>query len=144
MENTDLLGKARQDLLDDMKERSIGAIIWDNASAGFQFIPEINLATDPEQQPDVSRIMGLYRYQGTLYLIEEEKAHVDFNDYYDEDTEVKPTVVTLTEAIARKTLGVPTTEPGFTTAGTLEEWLTIADDYFEALNEAREESPANP
>lgn len=141
MENIDLLGKAKQDLIDDMKERGIGAILWDNATAGFQYIPEINLAEDEAEQPDCSRIMGLYRYDDTLYLIEEDKAHVDFNEFYDEDTEVKPSVVTLTETIAQKDLGNPTEEKGYTTEGSLEEWLTIADCYFEALNEEREEQP---
>ena len=142
MENIDLLGKARQDLIDDMKERNIGAILWDNATAGFQFIPEINLAEDDAEQPDVARIMGLYRYDDVLYLIEEDKADINFNDFYDEDTEVKPSVVTLTESVARGDLGDPTKEKGYTTEGSLEEWLTIADCYFEALNEDREEEPA--
>lgn len=142
MENIDLLGKAQQDLIDDMKERNIGAILWDNSTAGFQFIPEINLAEDDAEMPDVTRIMGLYRYNDTLYLVEEDKAHVDFNEFYDEDTEVKPSVVTLTESVARGDLGDPTKEPGFTTEGSLEEWLTIADCYFEALNEDREEQPS--
>lgn len=141
MENIDLLGKAKQDLIDDMKERGIGAILWDNATAGFQYIPEINLAEDEAEQPDCSRIMGLYRYDDTLYLIEEDKSHIDFNEFYDEDTEVKPSVVTLTETIAQKDLGNPTEEKGYTTEGSLEEWLTIADCYFEALNEEREEQP---
>lgn len=139
MENIDLLGKACQDLIDDMKERNIGAILWDNATAGFQYIPEINLTEDDTEQPDCSRIMGLYRYDDELYLIEEGKARVDFNDFYNEDTEVKPSVVTLTESVAQKELGNPTEEKGYTTEGSLEEWLAIADCYFEALNEAREE-----
>ncbi|MDE6010235.1 MAG: hypothetical protein K2F87_02145 [Muribaculaceae bacterium] len=141
MENIDLLGKARQDLIADMKARGIGAILWDNATAGFQYIPEINLAEDETEQPDTSRIMGLYRYDDELYLVEEDKADVDFNDFYDADTEVKPSVVTLTEDIACKELGNPTEEKGYTTEGSLEEWLAIADCYFEALNEAREEEP---
>lgn len=141
MENIDLLGKAQQDLIADMKERNIGAILWDNATAGFQYIPEIDLAQDDAEEPDCSRIMGLYRYDDELYLIEEDKSKVDFNRFYNPDTEVKPSVVTLTESVARGDLGDPTKEPGYTTDGSLEEWLAIADCYFEALNEAREEQP---
>lgn len=144
MDNTDLFSKAVMDLMDDMKERNIGAIIWDNSTAGFRFIPEVNLADDEEEMPDVSRIMGLYRYNGRLYLIEEDKVRIDFDDFYNHDTEVKPSVVTLTPTMAHKALGNPAEEPGYTTEGSLEEWLTVADCYFEALNEAEEEDGEDP
>lgn len=140
MENIDLFAKAKQDLIDDMKERNIGAILWDNATAGFEQLPEVDLGGEESAEPDVSRVMGLYRYNGMLYLIEEDKAHVDFNDFYDEETEIKPSVVTLTETVARKDLGDPTEEKGYTTEGSLEEWLVIADCYFEALNLDNEET----
>ena len=141
MENIDLFGKAKQDLIDDMKSRNIGAILWDNATADFEQIPEINLAEDDAEMPDTVRIMGLYRYDDTLYLIEEDKAKVDFNHFYNADSEVKPSVVTLTESVAVSDLGDPTKEEGYTTEGSLEEWLTIADCYFEALNLDNEETP---
>ena len=140
MENIDLFAKAKQDLIDDMKQRNIAAILWDNATADFEQIPEINLAEDDADMPDVSRIMGLYRYDDTLYLIEEDKAKIDFNNFYNPDTEVKPSVVTLTEATAKADLGDPADKPGYTTDGTLEEWLVIADCYFEALNLDNEET----
>ncbi|MDE5653563.1 MAG: hypothetical protein K2G75_04665 [Muribaculaceae bacterium] len=143
MENTDLFAKARQDLYDDMQQRKIGAIFWDNSTAGFHYVPEVNLAADDAEMPDSVRIMGLYCYNGVLYLIEEDKARIDFEDFYDADSEVRPSVVTLTPTVARKDLGDPTEEPGFTTAGSLEEWLTVADCYFEALNEAEEEQLHN-
>lgn len=139
MQNTDLLAKARLDLADDMKQRGYGAVIWDNSTAGFQFIPEINLATSLEAMPDVTRVMGLYLHNGTVYAIEEDKAHVDFNDLYDSDTEVRPTVVTLSPSMAAKILGNPSEGKGFTSEGSLEEWLTIVDAYYTALNEAAEE-----
>lgn len=142
MENIDLFGKAKQDLIDDMKSRNIGAILWDNATADFEQIPEINLAEDDAEMPDTVRIMGLYRYDDTLYLIEEDKAKVDFNHFYNADSEVKPSVVTLTESVAVSDLGDPSKEEGYTTEGSLEEWLTIADCYFEALNLDNEETPA--
>lgn len=138
-ENIDLLGKAKQDMMADMEAKEIGAILWDNSTAGFDYIPEIVLSDDDEENPEVSRVMGLYRFDGVLYLIEEDKAKVDFDAFYDKDTEVKPTVVTLTEVIAQKVLGDPRKEPGYTTDGTLEEWLGIADCYFEALDEKYEE-----
>ena len=143
MENIDLLGKAKQDMIADMQSRNIGAILWDNATVDLDYIPEIDLADDPEAQTDVARVMGLYPYGGELYAIEEGKAGVDFNDFYDPDSEVKPTVVTLSESVAKSDLGDPTEKKGYTTEGSLEEWLTIADCYFAALNEAREENPAD-
>ncbi len=141
MENTDLFGRAKQDLYDDMEARGIGAILWDNATAGFDYIPEINLADDDAEMPDTSRIMGLYAYNGVVYLIEEDKAHVNIDSLYNPDTEVKPTVVTLTPDTALKVLGNPTKEPGYTDDGSLEEWLAIADCYYQALNEENEETP---
>lgn len=139
MENIDLFGKAKQDLYADMQSRNIGAIIWDNSTAGFDYIPEINLAEDDAEMPDITRIMGLYAFEGVLYLIEEDKAKVDFNDFYDKNTEVRPSVVTLTPNVAEKDLGNPSKEPGYTSEGSLEEWLAIADCYFQALNEENEE-----
>ncbi len=140
MENTDLLGKAIEDLMEDMKNREIGAIIWDNATADFEQIPEINLATEDSEMPEVSRIMGLYRYDDELYLIEEDKARIKFDSFYNPDTEVKPSVVTLTDNVAIKDLGNPEKEKGYTTEASLEEWLVIADCYFEALNLENEET----
>ena len=118
----------------------ITAILWDNSTAGFDYIPEINLADDDAEMPDTSRIMGLYAYDGTLYLIEEDKAHVNLDDLYNPDTEVKPSVVTLSPDSADKLLGNPSEKQGFTTDGSLEEWLAIADCYYQALNEENEET----
>lgn len=140
MDNTDLFGRAKQDLYEDMQSRGIGAILWDNSTAGFDYIPEINLADDDAEMPDTSRIMGLYAYDGTLYLVEEDKAHVNLDDLYNPDTEVKPSVVTLSPDSADKLLGNPSEKQGFTTDGSLEEWLAIADCYYQALNEENEET----
>lgn len=131
-----LLAKARHDMLEDMKARGIGAIIWDNATAGFRNIPEIvhHSCSDPEKTR-VARIMGLYRYDGTLYLIEEDRAPVRFNDFWNQETEAAPTVVTLSESVARQDLGDPDAVKGYTTQGSLEEWTVIADCYFQALNQ---------
>lgn len=140
MENTDIFGQAKHDLYEDMQSRGIGAVLWDNSTAGFDYIPEINLAEDDAEMPDTSRIMGLYAFNGLLYLIEEDRAKVNIDEFYNRDTEVKPTVVTLTPATADQILGNPEKEPGFTTGGSLEEWLAIADCYYQALNEANEET----
>lgn len=130
MENTQqLLQKARQDLIDDMKARNIGAIIWDNSTAGFQYLPVATLGP-----AHVVNITGLYRNDDTLYLIEEDNPRADIDDYYDHDTEVKPTVVCLTESVARGDLGDPLAD-GYTTEASIEEWLAIADCYFQALAE---------
>lgn len=131
----DLLKKAKDDLIADMEEKNIGAVIWDLSTAGFAYIPEINLAGDLADQPVVSRITGLYRHDGMLYAIEEDVAKIDFDEFYNTESEVKPSVVTLTESVAEKDLGNPTQKRGYTVEGTLEEWLSIADCYFQALNE---------
>lgn len=124
-----LLNRAQQDLIEDMKSREIGAIIWDLSTVGFRFIPEVTLGDKTE------RVAGLYRCDDTLYLIEEDNAEVDIDNFYNKDTEIKPSVVTLTEDMARKDFGDPTSLKGFSTKGSLEEWLAIADCYFQALTE---------
>lgn len=134
--NSKLLAKAKRDLIEDMKSRDIGAIIWNNATAGFPYIPEILHRS--EKDPDKTRtaeIMGLFRYHDVLYLIEEDRAPIKFDDFWNADTEAAPTVVTLTEDIAGKDLGDPTEVKGYTTQGSLEEWTAIADCYFQALNQ---------
>lgn len=136
----DLLAKAKQDLADNMADRGIGAIIWDNATAGFHYLPELELPLkDGQETPDTVRIMGIYDYNGSLFLIEEDKAGVNINDFYNHDTEVKPVVVTLTPDISAGEFGNPREHPGFTQDGDLEEWLAIADCYFEALAEENPE-----
>lgn len=141
MKNTDkteqaLFSKAKSDIAADMKSRGIGAIIWNNAMAGFQYQPEIvhHSEKDPSKTR-VAEIMGLYDYEGTVYLIEEGRAPVKFSDFWNRDTEVAPTVVTLSPDAARSELGDPTKVKGYTTQGTLEEWTAIADCYFQALNQ---------
>lgn len=131
-----LLAQAKQGIITDMKSRGIGAIIWNNATAGFPYQPEIvhHSSKDPDKTR-VAEIMGLYRYDDVLYLIEEGRAPVDFNDFWDPDTEAAPTVVTLTESRAVKELGDPEKVKGYTVQGTLEEWTAIADCYFQALNQ---------
>lgn len=141
MENTTqtvdaLFAKAKSDMIADMKSRGIGAIIWNNATAGFQNLPVVvcHSKKDPEKTR-VATIMGLYRYDDVLYLIEEDRAPIQFDDFWNPDIEAAPTVVTLTEDIARKDLGDPEAVKGYTTQGTLEEWTAIADCYFQALTE---------
>ncbi|MDE6335832.1 MAG: hypothetical protein K2L34_04605 [Muribaculaceae bacterium] len=131
-----LFAKAKSDMIADMKSRGIGAILWNNATAGFQYLPVVvcHSKKDPSKTREAT-IMGLYRYNDVLYLIEEDRAPFSFDDFWNQDTEAAPTVVTLTEDIARKDLGDPETVKGFTTQGTLEEWTAIADCYFQALAE---------
>lgn len=133
--STDLLAKAKNDLMENMKDKDIAAIIWDVSEAGFPYIPEISLPDSTEEDPKVARVTGLYAYNGTLYLIEEDVADINFDDFYDPDSEVKPVVVTLTPDLANKYLGNPEKEKGYTPDGDLEEWLAIADCYFQALEE---------
>lgn len=129
-----LFQQAIRRLTDDMQTREIAAILWDNATAGFHFIPETTL-TDKDGKTQVIRVMGLYDYQGTLYLIEEGTAPVELTEFYTDGVDVPPTVVTLTADSATRYLGNPAKERGFTTRASDEEWLTIADCYFEALAE---------
>lgn len=128
---TTLLDQAKEQMIADMKQRGIGAIIWNVAEAGFHYIPEIMTGDGPK---DVVRVTGLYQYEGKLYAIEEGLAHVDMKNFYTEGVDVPPTVVTLTEGKASEVLGSPDEEKGYTTDGTVQEWVTIADCYFEALN----------
>ncbi len=131
-----LFAQAKQGIIDDMKSRGIGAIIWNNATAGFHYIPEVVChKKDDPTKTRVATVMGLYRYNDVLYLIEEDRAPITFDDFWDPDTEAAPTVVTLSEDIAGKDLGDPEAVKGFTTQGTLEEWTAVADCYFEALAE---------
>ena len=97
-DNLDLLGKARQDMMEDMATRGIGAILWDNSTADFEMIPEIVHVSEKDGHERVARIMGLYSH-------------------------------------ARREPGDPEKVKGYTTQGSLEEWLGIADCYFEALDE---------
>lgn len=135
-ENTDILGRAEHDLAADMKQRGIGALIWDNSEAGFHYLPEIEIPSEKEdEEPKTVAVTGIYLYDGELYLIEEGKSGVSVDQYYDKNTEVKPVVVTLTPESAAEHLGDPRVRPGFTQDADLEEWLAIADCYFEALAE---------
>lgn len=134
--STDLLGRAKADLAENMNQRQIGAILWDNATAGFPYLPEISLPMKEDQEePETVSVMGIYNYGGVLYLIEEGESHVDFNHYWDPDNETKPTIITLTPDVAARDFGNPEGEKGFTANADLEEWLAIADCYFQALAE---------
>ncbi len=132
-QNPNLFAKARKDLGDDMQSRGIGAIIWDNSQAGFHYLPVVTAAdSKPGDTPVV--VQGMYLYDGVVYLMEEGICPVSVDNLYDPDTEVKPAVVTLDANDAQRMLGDPSGSKGYTTEGTLEEWLAIADCYYEALN----------
>lgn len=140
MENTSninpLLQKAKSDLAADMKSRGIGAIIWNIATAGFPYLPEINYRSHKDKNENqVIDIMGMYSYEGDVWLIEKDRAGVKFDDFWNRDTEAPPTVVTLSEDVALKEFGQPKLKKGFTRQGTLEEWMAIVDCYYQALNQ---------
>ena len=141
MENTQkteaaLLNQGKRDIIADMKTRGIGAIVWNNATAGFPCRPEIlhRSAKDPSKTR-VAVIMGLYACNDVLYLIEEGRAPIKFDDFWDRDVDAPPTVVTLSEDVAQNKLGDPEAVKGYTTQGSVEEWTAIADCYFRALNQ---------
>lgn len=131
----EMFARAKAAIAADMDARGFGAIIWDNSTAGFRQIPEILHISTSTGKERVARIEGLYCYGGEVYLIEEDRADVGIDNFYDHNTEVKPTVVTLSDDMARKALGNPDEERGYTRQGTLEEWTVIADCYYEALAE---------
>lgn len=134
-ENNQLLLKAKSQMAEDMKAREIGAIIWSVADAGFHYIPEI-VVTDPKDgSTRTVRVTGLYLYKDEIYAIEEDKAGISTDEFYRVGVDVPPVVVTLSPLKAEERIGKPTEEKGYTTQGTLEEWVAIADCYFEALNE---------
>lgn len=131
-----MLEKAKHQLIEDMKSREIGAIIWSIPDAGFHFIPEI-VVTDPRDgSTRVARVSGLYHHNNKLYAIEEGLTNLTVNHFYRHGIDVPPIVVTLTESKADEEIGIPSESKGFTTQGSLEEWAAIADCYFEALREA--------
>lgn len=136
--NIDPLGNAKIDLMADMASRGIAAILWDVNEAGFHYIPEVELPDSTEENPRVARVSGLYAYKNELYLILE-TADVKMDEFYNPDTEVAPTVVTLSADLASKYLGDPEGVKGFDPYGDLEEWLAVADCYFEAVAEDEEE-----
>lgn len=140
MENTmkealGLLDQAKQKIIEDMQQKEIGAILWDNSSAGFHFIPEILHRSEKTGKERTVRVTGLYHADGRLYAVEEDRAPVHLTDFYTHGVDVPPVVVTLTDDVAARELGDPEEVKGYTLQGTLEEWLAIADCYFEALNE---------
>ena len=131
-----LFAKAKKAIAEDMDTRGIGAMIWDNSSAGFHQIPEVIVISPENGKERTARITGLYRYNDEVYLMEEDMVGVSIEDFYNRDTEVRPTVVTLSTDMAIKSLGNPDEERGYTRQGSLEEWLVVTDCYFEALAEA--------
>ncbi len=135
-ESQQLFAKAKKAIAEDMDTRGIGAMIWDNSSAGFHQIPEVIVISPENGKERTARITGLYRYNDEVYLMEEDMVGVSIEDFYNRDTEVRPTVVTLSTDMAIKSLGNPDEERGYTRQGSLEEWLVVTDCYFEALAEA--------
>ena len=133
-QNTNPFSRAKEELRANMAERGIAAILWDVDEAGFHYIPETELPGSTEEDPKVARVTGLYSFNGELYLILE-NADIKFDEFYNPDTEVRPTVVTLSSDLAAKYLGDPDGREGFDPDGDLEEWLAVADCYFEALAE---------
>lgn len=133
--SNELVARAKKQLCEDMEDRGIGAILWDNGTAGFHYIPEIVEGKDKEGNDIVTRVTGLYDCDGRLYAIEEGAPYSHLTNYYDASVDAAPTVVTLTKDMAASEFGDAAGKKGFTTAGTNAEWLAIADCYFEALNE---------
>lgn len=134
-ESAALFRQAKAEIADDMKARNIGAIIWDNSTTGFHQLPVVVVVSPSDGEKKVENVLGLYLYDDEVFLILEDHARVSVDDFYDKDSEVKPTVVTLTPDMALRALGDPENNDSFTRQGSLEEWLVITDCYFEALCE---------
>lgn len=131
---TGLLDKAKSQMAQDMKARELGAVIWDNASAGFHFIPELIINDPKTGKPRTVRVTGLYLFEDNVYAIEEDTG-INVRHFYTPGIDVPPTVVTLSPSKADEEFGMPTQEKGFTIEGSLEQWVAVADCYFEALAE---------
>lgn len=131
-----LFERAKQDIAADMKSRDIGVILWDNARAGFHYPPVVSVS-DSDGHTKVWEIHGIYRVDETLYLIGPGAA-VTVDRYYTKGVDTPPAVVTLNEDRAMRELGIPNMGRGYTRQGDVQEWLTIADCYFEALTLANE------
>ena len=54
-ESQALFVKAKNAIVEDMEARNIGAIIWDNSTAGFQQLPEIQLVSPDTGEESVAR-----------------------------------------------------------------------------------------
>lgn len=125
-----LVADAKEQIAENMRDRGIGAIMWDLSRADFHYIPEI-----VEENDKVVRVTGLYVHDGYLYAIEEGTHGTSIREFYHPGEDVPPVVVTLTPDVARGDFGNPDRKQGFSRAGSDQEWLTIADCYFEALAE---------
>ena len=134
-ENQNMLHKALHQLAEDLKNREIGAVIWNVAEANFHYIPEL-VVTDPDGSNRTVRVTGLYLYQNKVYAIEEDKPGVSIEHFYRHGIDVPPVVVTLSQSKAEELFGTPSESRGLTSQGTLEEWTVVADCYFEALRMA--------
>lgn len=128
-----LLDNAKIQLGEDMSARGMGAIIWNLREAGFHYLPEVTVTG--KHGTKTLRVTGLRWENNTLYAIEEGVKKADISNFYTDGVDVPPVVVTLTPSVADVELGNPTRQEGYTTEGSTEEWLAIADCYFEALNE---------
>ena len=133
--NGALLDKALGQLAEDMENRELGAIIWNLATAGFHYLPELSVP-GKNGETETIRVTGLRLADGKIFAIKEGLEDADISNFYTPEIDVPPVVVTLTPSMARETLGNPEGKQGSYTGGTTEEWLAIADCYFEALNEA--------
>lgn len=134
LQATELFSRAKADMAADLKARGIGMIIWDNAQTNFHFLPVVTIKAS-DGKAEVLPVMGLYLYDGTAYLIVDHDSPVRIGDFYTRGIETRPVAVTLDTADAVARIGNPAGKPGLTTAGSLEEWLNIADCYFQALND---------
>ena len=128
----ELFLQAKDAIATDMRARGIGAIMWDCESDRFAYLPRVAVFA-PGSFERVAEIGGIYRRGNSLFLMERGRAPVSVDDYYDKDAEKRPLVVTLTEEQACAQLGEPGDHRGLTECGSVEDWLTVADCYFEAL-----------
>lgn len=123
-------------LAEDMAARDIGAVVWDLSVAGFPYIPEVTEVIEGKSTRQATdRVTGIYNYNGEIYAIIEGESGVSVNDYYNRDYEVRPSVITLTPDMAESRFGNPAAKRGFTSEATLQEWLAIADCYYQSLAE---------
>lgn len=128
-----ILDNAMRQMAQDMEARGLGAIIWNLREAGFHYLPVVTIPGKKENRN--VRVTGLIREGDKLYAIEEGLKEAEITNFYTQGVDVPPVVVTLTPILAEEELPAPEGNSFYTREGSTEEWLAIADCYFEALNE---------
>ena len=108
------MAKAKSRLADDMRQREIGAIIWNIAEAGFHYIPEIKLDDPCGGKPRTVRVTGLYLYKGRLVRYGRRCRRFQCAELLYSRSGCAPGSGHSDPSVAGETLGTPSEEHGYT------------------------------